>query len=68
MPPNPQCFLEPRQAKGELRAAQTEIIALKEDKDALGRSLQAKAKEVRTQVLQVHLLYHVRTLCSSKFN
>lgn len=42
-----------RQAKGELRAAQTEIQTLKEDKVALGQALESKAKEVRAQVLQV---------------
>ena len=42
-----------RQAKGELRAAQTEIRTLKEDKVVLGQALESKAKEVRAQLLQV---------------
>lgn len=44
-----------RQAKGELRAAQTEIKTLKEDKIVLGQALESKAKEVRAQLLQVRI-------------
>lgn len=43
------------QAKGELRAAQVEINGLKEEKAALDQALDAKAKEVRMQLLQVHV-------------
>lgn len=41
------------QAKGELRAARAEIDELKEDKAALGKTLDTKAKEIRLQLLQV---------------
>lgn len=44
------------QAKGELRAAHAEIDELKEDKAVLGKALDVKAKEIRMQLLQVHLL------------
>lgn len=50
----------PIQAKGELRAARAEIDELKEDKAILSQTLDMKAKEIRMQLLQVHICIFYR--------